>query len=31
MTLDLLQRFRKLRVSDGVRVDFKTAVASAEG
>ena len=29
-TLDLLERFRELRVSDGVRVVFKTAVASAE-
>ncbi len=30
VTLDLLERFRKLRVRDGVRVSFSTAVASAE-
>jgi branched-chain amino acid aminotransferase len=30
VTLDLLERFRKLRVSDGVQVDFNTATASAE-
>jgi branched-chain amino acid aminotransferase len=30
VTLDLLDRFRELRVRDGVRVDFKTAAASAD-
>jgi len=28
VTLDLLERFRVLRVNDGVRVDFKTAAAA---